>query len=167
MSKFKSTYKLGFCTHSGNKFSPWVANWKFWLMITLPPHPRRERPQKIPINADPGRGEKRLRRKLELSGYTINAQLFNCTNATWVKKCKKERKEGTEWLQMAEQIGCGFPPAVRSWSDSIKIREDLIREKKLWNFFVNGRGGGSDWFHTSILFFQIPFKHLATPFKHP
>ena len=56
-----------------------------------------------------------------------------------------------------------------------KLREAIIREKK--RFFVKSfrkRGGGSDWFHTSILFFQTPSKTLQTPcntlqapLKHP
>ena len=47
------------------------------------------------------------------------------------------------------------------------LREALNWEKKyfLWNHFVNG--GGSDWFHTSILFFQTPSKHTSNTLKHP
>ena len=33
--------------------------------------------------------------------------------------------------------------------------------------FRKGGGGGSDWFHTSILFFQTPSKHTSNTLQHP
>ena len=54
------------------------------------------------------------------------------------------------------------------WCQRQFLREAVNCEKKdfLWNHFVNG-GGGSDWFHTSILFFQTPSKHTSNTLQHP
>ena len=68
-------------------------------------------------------------------------------------------------LWLLQSCPCGLPLLCCNLAmqccdpAELLVREGIICEKR--------GGGGSDWFHASILFFQTPFKHTSNTLQHP